>query len=96
VPPLRLEPSTEAAGDFSLFAGVFAWPDRRVEVAATGSGLILTTERGERVARPIGERTFLVDAADPDTPTVTFGRFDSAGRPHVLYLMLWGLPRQGE
>lgn len=44
-------------------------------------------------AFPINQRTFLVDAADPDTPTVTFGAFDEAGRPGVLYQMLWGLPR---
>jgi len=34
------------------------------------------------------------DADDPDTPTVTFGAFDEAGRPHVLYEMIWGLPRR--
>ena len=37
--------------------------------------------------------TFLVDADDPDNPTVTFGGFDDDGRPGVLYEMLWGLPR---
>jgi hypothetical protein len=31
----------------------------------------------------------------PDNPTVTFGAFDVAGRPRVLYDMLWGLPRLG-
>jgi hypothetical protein len=35
----------------------------------------------------------LVDVMDPDNPTVTFGDYDTAGRPRVLYLMLWGLPR---
>jgi hypothetical protein len=45
------------------------------------------------VAQPLDERTCLVDAADPDTPTVTFGGFDATGRPQVIYLMLWGLPR---
>ena len=30
---------------------------------------------------------------DPDNPTVTFGAFDAAGRPNVLYDMLWGLSR---
>ena len=39
------------------------------------------------------ERTFVVDPMDPDTPTVTFGAFDAAGRPRVLYDMLRGLPR---
>jgi hypothetical protein len=36
---------------------------------------------------------FLADAGDPDNPTVTFDSFDTGGWPHVLYLMLWGLPR---
>ena len=47
------------------------------------------------VAMPIDGRAFLVDPCDPDGPTVKFGAFDSAGRPHVLYDVLWGLPRVG-
>ena len=39
------------------------------------------------------DRTFLVDAGDPDPPTVTFGAFDDTGRPGIVYEMLWGLPR---
>jgi CubicO group peptidase (beta-lactamase class C family) len=93
VPPLRLDPSPGAAGDLSRFAGVYAWPDRRVEVTAAGSCLLIKTEHGEAEAFPIDGRTFLVDAADPDNPTVTFGAYDEAGRPQILYLMLWGLPR---
>ena len=51
-------------------------------------------ERGGVVeALPLDDRTFLVDAGDPDTPTVTFGGFDDGGRPGVLYEMFWGLPR---
>lgn len=95
VPPLRLEEAPGAAGNLSRFAGIYAWPDRRVEVASTGSGLVLKGESGDTEALPLDERTFLLDPADPDTPTVTFGGFDEAGRPRVLYLMLWGLPRQG-
>ena len=64
-----------------------------MNVAATASSLLITSEQGETEAFPLDERTFLVDAADPDTPTVTFGAFDATGRPRVLYLMLWGLPR---
>jgi hypothetical protein len=64
-----------------------------VEVTTTSRGLLLKRERGEAEALPLDERTFLVDAADPDNPTVKFGSFDTASRPHVLYLMLWGLPR---
>ena len=93
VPALRLDPSPGAAGDLSRFAGVYAWPDRRVEVTATGQELRIKGDPGERDALPIDERTFLVDPADPDTPTVTFDAFDGAGRPRVLYDMLWGLPR---
>jgi hypothetical protein len=93
VPPLRVDPVAGAAGDLSRFAGAYAWPDRRVDVAATADGLRITSEEGEAAALPVDERTFVVDPADPDTPTVTFGAFDTAGRPQVLYEMLWGLPR---
>jgi CubicO group peptidase (beta-lactamase class C family) len=93
VPPLRLEPSEGAAGDLSRFAGVYAWPDRRCDVAATDFSLVLESGGRKVVGLPVDDRTFLVDAADPDTPTVTFGGFDQDGRPGVLYEMLWGLPR---
>ena len=56
----------------------------------------MRSELGEVEALPLDERTFLVDPLDPDNPTVTFGEFDEAGRPGVLYEMLWGLPRLGE
>jgi hypothetical protein len=95
IPPLHLAPSPGAAGDLARFAGVYAWPDRRVDVTATTNSLLITDEDSETEAFPLDERTFLVDARDPDTPTVTFGAFDAAGRPHVLYLMLWGMPRVG-
>lgn len=93
MPPLHLAPSAGAGGDLSRFAGVYAWPDRKVEVTATASGLFIKDEDGETEALPLDERTFLVDARDLDTPTVTFDAFDAAGRPGVLYQMLWGLPR---
>jgi CubicO group peptidase (beta-lactamase class C family) len=93
VPPLRLDASPGAARDLSLFAGVYAWPDRKVEVTATASGLLIKSQHGETEGLPLDARTFLVDALDPDNPTVTFGEFDPAGRPRLLYLMLWGLPR---
>jgi CubicO group peptidase (beta-lactamase class C family) len=96
VPPLRLEAAVRAAGDLSRFAGVYAWPDRQVEVTATANGLLIKSEDRETQALPLDERTFLVDPADPDNPTVTFGAFDTVGRPRVLYDMLWGLPRLGE
>jgi CubicO group peptidase (beta-lactamase class C family) len=94
VPPLSLDPSPGAAGDLSRFEGVYAWPDRRVEVTATGRGLLITYEDGETEALlPLDGRAFLVDAVDPDNPTVSFGAFDASGRPGVIYQMLWGLPR---
>ena len=93
VPPLRLDPSPGSAGDLARFAGVYGWPDREIEVTATGRGLRMREEGRETEALPIDDRVFLVDALDPDNPTVTFGAFDAAGRPKVLYDMLWGLPR---
>jgi hypothetical protein len=93
VPPLRLDPSEGAAGDLSRFAGVYAWPDRAWDVAATGSSLVLEVGGRSVEGFPIDDRTFVVDADNPDTPTVTLGGFDEDGRPGVLYEMLWGLPR---
>jgi CubicO group peptidase (beta-lactamase class C family) len=93
MPALRLEPSPPAAGDLARFAGSYAWPDRCLEVSATDAALMLESEQETVEAVALDERTFLVDADDPDNPTVTFGAFDESGRPGVLYEMLWGLPR---
>ena len=92
-PFLRLNPSPGAAGDVSRFAGVYAWPDRRVDVTVAGNGLLIKSDQGITEALPLDERTFLVDALDPDNPTVTFGASDASGRPQLLYIMLWGLSR---
>ena len=93
VPPLRLDPSPGSAGDLARYAGVYGWPDRTIEVGVAGHGLCMREEGRETEALPIDDRVFLVDALDPDSPTVTFGAFDAAGRPNVLYDMLWGMPR---
>jgi Beta-lactamase len=91
--PPSLDASPDAAGDLSRFAGVYAWPDEEVEVMAGARGLLIKSDGREQEALPLDERTFLRDAADPDSPTMTFGSFDAAGRPWVLYPSLWGLPR---
>jgi len=93
VPPLRLDAAAGMAGDLSRFAGIYAWPDRQVEVTATANGLLINSQDGQTGALPLDDRTFVADPADPDNPTVTFGAFDAAGRPRMLYDMLWGLPR---
>ena len=67
-----------------------------MEVTAVGERLLVTGDGHAREASPINERVFLVDPQDPDNPTVTFGAFDAEGRPQVLYVMLWGLPRTGD
>jgi CubicO group peptidase (beta-lactamase class C family) len=92
MPSLRLEPSPSAADDLSRFGGIYAWPDQRWEVTPTGAGLVIDGPRGTFEALPIDDCTFLVDATDPDNPTMTFGAFDTGGRPGVLYQMLWGFP----
>jgi CubicO group peptidase (beta-lactamase class C family) len=92
LPPLALEPS-ERGADLSRYTGVYAWPDRRLEIAATDTGLAIVGDGRTLHALPLDERTFVVDPEDPDEPTVTFDRFDEDGRPAVLYSMLWGLPR---
>jgi CubicO group peptidase (beta-lactamase class C family) len=93
MPALRLGPSPGAAGDLSRFEGVYAWPDRRFEVTAAGDALVIQAGTTRYEAPPIDEQTFLVDADDPDTPTMTFGAFDADGRPGALYEMLWAHPR---
>jgi CubicO group peptidase (beta-lactamase class C family) len=93
MPALRLDPSPGAAGDLSRFVGVYAWPDRRWEVTATRTGLVIRGARTAFEAAPMDERTFLVDPDDLDTPTMTFGAFDADGRPGALYQMLWAHPR---
>jgi CubicO group peptidase (beta-lactamase class C family) len=95
VPPLDLRASPGAAGGLGRFAGVYAWPDLRAVVTATADGLMIRREEGDSEVLPLDGRTFLADAADPDVPTVAFGEFDAAGRPHVLYEMIWALPRRG-
>jgi CubicO group peptidase (beta-lactamase class C family) len=92
-PPLDLEPRIGAAGDLTRYAGAYAWPDERWDVAATETGLSIGHEGRVVEALPIDERTFLVDPDDPDIPTVTFASFDADGRSGVLYHMLWGYPR---
>ena len=89
LPSLALDGEPSAGRELSRFAAVYGWPDRRVEVTATETGLRI----GDKEASPLDDRTFLVDRDDPDNPTVTFGAFDTSGRPQALYLMLWGLPR---
>jgi CubicO group peptidase (beta-lactamase class C family) len=93
MPALQLEPASGVTEDLDRFAGVYEWPDRRYEVQATDTSLLVEGPGGTVEALPLDGRSFLVDAADPDTPTVTFGAFDDRGRPGVLYQMLWGLPR---
>jgi CubicO group peptidase (beta-lactamase class C family) len=93
VPPLRLDAKGGAADDLTRFAGTYAWPDDRVDVTVHGTSLVLTSAAGETEGVPLGDRVFLVDANDPDNPTVTFGPFDADERSETLYTMLWGLPR---
>src|SRR5690242_15307004 len=95
VPPMSLNPEARhgAGGDFSPFAGSYAWPDRRIDVTSAAGFLELADDDGKVEARWVDEGIFLIDPSDPDTPTVTFGRLDSSGRPQALYAMLWGLPR---
>jgi CubicO group peptidase (beta-lactamase class C family) len=93
MPALPLTPSSGAAGDLGRFAGVYAWPDRRWEVTAGDTHLVMEGDGESVEALPLDDRTFVVDAEDPDNPTVTFAGFGAGGRPAVLYQMLWGLPR---
>ena len=93
VPPRELIASPGAAGKLSRFAGTYAWPDQQYDVTTTPSGLVIKGSGDERAALPLDHRSFVVDPDDPDNPTITFGEFDADGRPHVIYDMLWALPR---
>jgi hypothetical protein len=93
VPPLRLTPGDDVPRDLTPYAGSYGWPDRRVEVTESGGGLVVTDDGISRPAVPLDRRAFLVDRDEPDAPTITFGDFDGAGRPGVLYDLVWGLGR---
>jgi hypothetical protein len=93
VPPLRLEPADDVPRDLTPYAGTYGWPDRRVEVTRTDLGLLVTEDGTSRPATALDSRTFLVDREAPDDPTITFADFDGAGRPGVLYDLVWGLGR---
>jgi CubicO group peptidase (beta-lactamase class C family) len=93
LPPLRLDPDPGPAGGLERFAGVYGWPDSRVEVRAAGTHLAVSSDDGDAEAWPLDGRAFVADAADPDNPAITFGELDAAGRPGAVYLMLWAYPR---
>ena len=93
VPTVRLDPAPDVPLGVAAYAGTYGWPDRRVDVTQSGRGLVVTEDGVAQEAVPLDHRTFLVDRADPDTPTITFDDFDRDGRPGVLYDMVWGLGR---
>ena len=93
VATVRPDPLTDAPAQLTTYAGAYGWPDRRVDVTESARGLLVSEDGIARVAVPLDRRTFLLDRDDPDTPTITFDDFDRAGRPGVLYDMVWGLGR---
>ena len=93
VATLRLDPSPDVPEQLTPYAGAYGWPDRRVDVTETARGLLVSEDGIAREAMPLDQKTFLLDRDDPDTPTITFDDFDRAGRPGVLYDMVWGLGR---
>jgi hypothetical protein len=93
VPPVRLDAVSEVPEQLSRYAGTYGWPDRRVEVTELDGALLVSEDGIDKEAVPLGRRIFLIDRDEPDTPTITFDDFDEAGRPGVLYDMVWGLGR---
>jgi CubicO group peptidase (beta-lactamase class C family) len=93
VPTARLDPLPDVPEQLAAYAGTYGWPDRRVDVTESARGLLITEDGIAKEAVPLDRRTFLVDRDDPDSPTITFSDFDGAGRPGVLYDMVWGLGR---
>ena len=90
---VRVHPVPDVPEQLTPYAGVYGWPDRRLDVTESTRGLLVSEDGIAKEATPLGRRTFLVDRDDPDTPTITFDDFDPAGRPGVLYDMVWGLGR---
>ena len=82
VSPLHLDAAPGAAGELSRFAGVYAMA-RSAGRGHGGRESHADEERGRAKRRRSRSmrRTFLIDAVDPDSPTVTFGAYDAAGRP---------------
>jgi hypothetical protein len=93
VATVNLDPAPDIPTQLAPYAGAYGWPDRRIEVTASTRELLVREGGISNVAVPLDRRVFLVDRDDPDTPTITFEDFDSAGRPGVLYDMVWGLDR---
>ncbi len=95
LPAWRPAPTGAAAGDLSRFAGAYTWPDRRIDVSVADEGLRITEGDREALARPLDDRTFLLEPEDADGPTVTFGEL-ADGRPGVLYDYVWAVPRSDQ
>jgi hypothetical protein len=93
VATVRLDSLPDVPQQLTAYTGAYGWPDRRVEVTASEGGLLVSEDGIDRQAMPLDRKTFLIDRDDPDTPTITFDDFDWAGRPGVLYDMVWGLGR---
>lgn len=81
MPALPLEPSLSGAGNLARYAGVYAWPDERWTVTPGDTDLVVEHDGVAARALPLDDSTSLVDADDPDNPTVTFTDFDASGRP---------------
>jgi len=93
VPRVRMDPLRDAPEQLTAYAGAYGWPDRRVDVRESARGLLVSEDGIAKEAVPLDRSTFLVDRDDPDAPTIAFGDFDRAGRPGVLYDMVWALGR---
>ena len=89
--------TTACYGVADVTTGAPVTPETRFAVGSLAKPMGASkSERGKTEAFAHDERSVLPDPMDPDTPTVTFGAFDAAGRPGVLYEMLGGLPRLEE
>ncbi len=85
--------SPDLPEQLTTYTGAYGWPDRRVDVTESARGLVVSEDGIAKEAVPLDRRTFLLDRDHPDTPTISFDDFDRAGRPGVLYDMVWGLGR---
>jgi hypothetical protein len=93
-PVLRLATRGDVDVDPSAYVGTYTWPERVYEVRLDAGRPVLVRDGRIRPLEPLDERVFVVDRANPDVPTITFDRFDEHGRPGVVYVMVWGIPRR--
>ena len=96
VPPLRLARIPTPPVTYRDSPASTRGPTGALKLSATETSLLIKSEDGETEASAARRANVRRRRDGPDNPSVTFGAFETAGRPRILYEMLWGLPRLDE